>query len=58
LAEHERLYIKILKMVICSEKEQFKTDIERGVRAWMLAFTANLMISRNKLIFISKILWG
>lgn len=44
-------------MVICSEKEQFKTDIERGVRAWMLAFTANLMISR-KLIFISKILWG
>lgn len=45
-------------MVICSKKEQFKTDIERGVRAWMLAFTANLMISRNKLIFINKILWG
>ena len=53
MAEHERLYIKILKMVICS-KEQFKTDIERGVRAWMLAFTANLMISRNKLILLAK----
>ena len=37
-------------MVICSEEEQFKTDIERGVCVWMLAFTANLMISRNSFL--------